>query len=195
MTLYPLDKMIRVFDELAGGYWANFERPTTQSIAHINQHFRVKLPAALVEFAYRSEHYSTWFAGLGEDYANPMHIIRITSHYRNMRRRKHGDKWRRAMPGQYIVINHGHDDDCDCIDTADWNAETGEFRLGYWCPGMEALEFRQDSFLHYINWQTLHHARYQVKYKDREGATGVRAREKYDMVAGILGRGWENHGV
>jgi len=194
MTLYPLDKMVRLFDALAGGWGADFERPTTKSIKHINQHFGIELPASLVEFAYRSEHFSTWFGGLGEDYANPMHIIRVTSHYRNKRRRKHGDKWRRAMPRQYIVINHGHDDDCDCIDTADWNAETSEFRLGYWCPGMDTLEFRQDSFLHYINRYVLDWARGCLKYKDREGKTGMRAREKFDMVTRILGQGWGNQG-
>lgn len=191
--MYPIEKMARLFDAFHSGYVCQVEKPTKNSMRRINEHFGIQFPASLIEFANRSNSFGTWFAGLGEDYENPWHIIKINSLFRKMRRRKHRDKWRRAKPGELIIINHGHDRDCDCIDASDWNEEAKEYRLVYWYPGLEVIEYRYDSFLDYINEYVLNEAARCLKYKDRIGATGARSREQFELISQILGPDWVKH--
>lgn len=187
MFLYPLDKMSGLFDVVSTSCFHVIAPPTRASIRKINEHFGVPLPPSMVDFVQSVQCYGSLFAGLGEDYNNQMHIIKINSQYRKMRRRKHGDKWRRALPREFIVINHGHDDDCNCIDTGDWNAASGEYRLTYWCPGLEQFDHKDDSFLHYINRQLMYRAKHYAKYRNYSD----RNRDVYEKITRILGEGWE----
>ena len=102
------------------------------SIKYINSHFGISLPPKLIDMANKSQNFGSWFDSLGPDFSNPFHIIRINRIYHRMRRRPHGGKWQRAKPRYLLVINHGHDDDCDCLDLRTWDSETGDYPIQYW---------------------------------------------------------------
>ena len=109
-------------------------KPTKESISHINEHFGIRLPELLVELAFESESFSSWFPSLGDNYEDLSHIIRINALYRNKRIRRNG-KWGYAMPRDFVILNLAFDQDCDCLDTS--NLVNGEYIIKYWYPNME----------------------------------------------------------
>jgi len=183
--MHDIETLAELFDLLSGPVFDS-EKPTNSSIEQINDHFGIELPATLVQFAKLSNNFGAWFSSLGEDYRNPFHIIRINRIYRRMRKRKHGDKWRPAKPREYIVINHGHDNDCDCIDTGDWNEKEGEYRIVYWYPGVEEIEYRYDSFLHYLNNHVENSINYHTKNVNRSGSLRSGSRNIVECINEII---------
>ncbi len=125
--------------------WRPFQhpRPTKHSIAKINEHFRITLPHSLLEFVRCWRSSGTLFASLGADYGSPNHIIRINSYWRQRRRT-------RRIPGNLVVINQCHDEDCDCLDLARFDSTTGEYAIQYWFPGTTD-EIVYSSFPEYMN--------------------------------------------
>lgn len=47
--------------------------PTAASIRKIEEHFGFHLPAGLIQFGREAKSFSSWFASLGRDCANPHH--------------------------------------------------------------------------------------------------------------------------
>ena len=74
-----------------------------------------------------AESVANLFASIGPDYDAWSHIIRINSYWR---RRRH----KRRIPKHLVIINLGHDEDCDCLDLSRFDEESGEYRIQYWCP-------------------------------------------------------------
>ncbi len=184
--MFPLNELVKLFDLLANGGLFDVQPPTDESIEHINRHFGISLPESLIEFAKRSKQFGTWFASLGEDYNNPFHIIRINRLFKRMRRQAHGDKWRPAKPKAYILINHGHDDDCDCLDAANWNKESGEYQIVYWYPGIKEIEERYKSFSDYIEAFVLNKIQYHYDNKNSSGQLRRNSREMVKEIDKIL---------
>jgi hypothetical protein len=183
--MYDIEALAKLFDLLSGPVFDS-EKPTKTSIEKINEHFGIELPADFIRFAEISNNFGAWYSSLGEDYLNPFHIIRINRIYRRMRRKKHGDKWRPAKPNEYIVINHGHDDDCDCIDAGDWNEKESEYRIIYWCPGIEKIEYRYDSFSHYLNNHVEKSIKYHTNNVNRSGSLRSTSRNIVECINEIL---------
>jgi hypothetical protein len=128
-------------------------RATTFSIARINAHFGITLPADLVEFARCSKAFGNWFASIGPDYESPNHIIRINSYWRRRRRT-------RSMPRNLVAINLGFDDDLDCLDVSSYDPMSGEYHIQYWSPGVESVA-PSSTFLSYVEtlvktWEAQH---------------------------------------
>jgi len=136
------------FDYFDGATF-DFKKPTKSSLSVIQKHFDFQFPEDLIEFSSISKRYGAWFASFGEDYDNGFHVIRVNAGFRSQRRRV-GGSWRNIFPRQLVVINHGHDDDCDCIDTQDVDDVTGENAFYYWSPELEVPEKRTASFKHYL---------------------------------------------
>ena len=125
-----MDDLIRRFDDLVLGLgYGPCCRPSRESICRIEAHFGMSLPAGLIQFAHQAKHFNRWFASLGQDYTNPMHIIRINSHWR--RRRK-----TRAIPRQLVAFTVGFDEDLDCFDLSSFQADSGTYAIRYWTPGV-----------------------------------------------------------
>ncbi len=118
---------IEHFDQKVHSCYAPHPKPTNDSIEKINDHFGIQLPGALIEFARHSNSFSSWFASIGPDFDSHTHIIRINSFWR--RRRK-----TRRIPTDLVIINLGHDEDCDCLDVSSYDPESGEYEIQYWCP-------------------------------------------------------------
>ncbi len=72
--------LARAFD-LVGGTVFHQPRPlTVDSISIINEGLGLVLPPSFVEFVQISETLGKWFAGLGDNYLDPHHILRINRH-------------------------------------------------------------------------------------------------------------------
>ncbi|MBU6954512.1 SMI1/KNR4 family protein [Hahella sp. NBU794] len=183
--MYSLEKLAEVND-MVSGYVCHQEKPTLDSINRVNEHFGFSLPQGLIDFAMLSAKFGSFFASLGEDYYNHYHIIRVNRIFRRLRRRAHGDKWRAAKPKPYIVINHGHDRCCDCIDTSDWNEAIQEYRIVFWYPGAKEVEYRYDSFLHYINHHVMAHANYHLNNINSSGNIRTPSREVAERLKRVL---------
>jgi hypothetical protein len=121
-------------------------RPTLSSIARINAHFGITLPADMIEFALSSKGFGHWFASLGPDEQSRNHIIRVNSYWRRRRRT-------RAIPRHLVVINIGFDDDLDCLDLSAFDACSGEYPIRYWSPGTPNDGLPSLSFRSYLEHQ------------------------------------------
>lgn len=131
-------------------------RATEASRALIEERIGAALPDALVEFAELSVAFPNWFAALGEDTTNPLHLLRCHSRTRTARRRKQG-KWRYIKPASLIPITVGFDGDYDCLDLARPSCVPGEFEICYWStPATEGsayqLDFRSYLLSHLLFW-------------------------------------------
>lgn len=64
------DKLPQLFDLVVKPHW-QAPAPTADSVQRINDHFKIALPATLIEFAQMSKHYGAWFASIGPDFESP----------------------------------------------------------------------------------------------------------------------------
>jgi hypothetical protein len=88
-----IEELAKEFDKVIGPVIHVAEPPTHESIAHIEEHFGVKIPNAFVEFAKSTVNYGNWFASIGPDFSSPTHIITI-----NHKLRSEGN-----IPSNYIA--------------------------------------------------------------------------------------------
>jgi hypothetical protein len=108
--------------------------PTVESVLRINHELDISLPESFLDFANRCDCYGVWFASIGEDFENPLHILNLNRLFH----RDEGDGYT-PLPETLVLINHGNDGDCDCIDTRVQNAE-GEYSIIYWdCKGSSSF--------------------------------------------------------
>ena len=70
-----MNELIARFDAAFPAMWDDYESPTTESIARIEARFGFTIPPLLVEFARKSNSYSSFFLSLGPDYSFHSHII------------------------------------------------------------------------------------------------------------------------
>jgi hypothetical protein len=151
--MIAFEKLVALFD-LRQTTVFPAQPPTDSSIATINTHFGVTLPPMLVRFARVSQKFGCYFASLGEDYENDSHILRINKQFGRVRRRRQG-RWQQVKPEYLLVINHGHDNDCDCLDLRSWNPQTGDYALRYWTPSTQHVDAESEgwpTFHAYLEW-------------------------------------------
>lgn len=97
--------------------------PTCESVAKIQSSLGITLPEIFIEFAKRCPRYGVWFASIGNDYDNHIHILKLNEIY-------HGTT-SDSLPAHLIMFNHGHDGDCDCFDISAKVADVNEYPLVY----------------------------------------------------------------
>lgn len=94
--------------------------PTAASVRRINEALRVTLPPLFVEVATACPSYGGWFASIGDDIENPLHIVALNRQF-------HAE----GLPARYVLFNHGHDGDCDCWDLESPADASGGPRIVY----------------------------------------------------------------
>lgn len=121
-------KLIEIFSICNQPYARAYKAspPTEDSIRRINQVLEVTLPPALIRFAEECPTYGTWFASIGADYESYMHILKLNEAFREP------DDESKPLPPGLILINHGHDGACDCLDTKAFNEQSKEYPIRYW---------------------------------------------------------------
>jgi hypothetical protein len=100
--------------------------PTVESVHRINHELGIKLTESFLDFAGRCDYYGVCFASIGEDFESPIHILNLNRIFHT----DNGDGYT-PLPETLVLLNHGHDGDCDCIDTRVQNVE-GEYSIIYW---------------------------------------------------------------
>jgi hypothetical protein len=91
---------------------------TSASLERIARELGVRVPPLFARVATECRVYGGWFASIGEDYDNPMHIIELNRAFRDM-----------GLPAHLVMLNHGHDGACDCWDTT--RVHDGEHPIVY----------------------------------------------------------------
>lgn len=154
-----LDKLITLYDGAIDKDYSlsNQKRfpPTEDSVKIINKKFGITLPDLIIYFSQNSRYF---YSGLGKDFDNHYHILRLNQHCRKMRRRAlkgQGDypgQWAYCLPTHFIVLwGSMMDDDYTCLDTSKFDTSTGEYELTYWSPPRYDKRYpRYSSFIDFI---------------------------------------------
>jgi hypothetical protein len=130
--------------------WYHVAPPTPQSIERIQQELGITLPEDYVRIAAGCASYGGWLAGIGDDYDHGCHILRLNAEFH-----AHGDE--PPLPQYFVLLNHGHDGDCDCWDMRETTAG-GEHPIVYILFGVASPEpsgKRFETFRAYIEYFAL----------------------------------------
>ena len=124
-----MSDLIARFDAVVPDQWEPHAEPTKDSVAVIEKHFGCHLPPLLLEFASKSKSFSSFFLGLGPDYADHRHIIS-----RNQMVRSHPD-WLAEGPGApdhlVFITDNFMNDFFWCLDL---RKPDGEHPISFWAP-------------------------------------------------------------
>ena len=124
----------------------------------IERELGVRIPADFVKLATACPSYGTWFASIGNDFDRPSHIIMVNALFHDARQLHDGNDGP-ALPAYLVMLNHGHDGDCDCWDTRVL-AAAGERPIVYVrLDAPERLHARFATFRSYIEHLAVRHAR------------------------------------
>ncbi|SRR5579862_339038 len=92
--------------------WYPSKPATEKSVAHIESILKITLPRDFVEFSRLAHNYGVWFGSIGDDYDSHNHLLNLNAAFHQP------DDGSLALPDQWVLINHGHDGDCDCLDVS-----------------------------------------------------------------------------
>ncbi len=123
--------------------------PTAESIERIESVLRIALPTLFIEVAAACPSYGGWFNSIGDDYANYYHIL-------GMNAALHAG----GLPPRYVLLNHGHDGDCDAWDL-DASPIGGEPPIVYFhYPPLDESEDEEDRAIRRLKVSALSFADY-----------------------------------
>ena len=119
--------------------------PTEESVVRIESELGIRLPALLVEVALACDSYGGWFGSIGDDYVSHNHMLGYNRGFRE-----------EGVPPRYVLLNHGHDGDCDAWDTEAGPPRAGELPIMYFnfdCErrALRHLRVSAASFAEYID--------------------------------------------
>jgi hypothetical protein len=133
--------------------WYRVAPPTPESVDRINRELDITLPCDYVRLAAACPTYGSWLAGIGEDFDHGCHILQLNAAF-------HAEDEPPALPRHFLLLNHGHDGDCDCWDTRE-KANADEHPIVYIClesDSQQSIGPRFESFRSYIEDFALRHA-------------------------------------
>ena len=104
-------------------------QPTLSSLRAIAERLAFCVPRDFVDFAKLCPAYASWFVSIGEDFENPVHILRMNEEYHDPSILK--------LPSDLVLINHAYDGDLTCYDLSRRD-EKDRFSICY-CEALESL--------------------------------------------------------
>ena len=112
--MIPLETLIELW-EIAFEPWASFpmlqaQPATASSIELIQKTLGITVPSCFVELSRRCPTYGCWLASIGED------CDKTTIGILHLNRVFHDISEGPALAANLVLLNHGHDGDCDCWD-------------------------------------------------------------------------------
>lgn len=124
------EKLVGAFRLLSAPYSKAYgaQPPTEVSIERINRSLGIVLPPVFIKFARECPIYGTWFASIGEDFESFMHLLELNRVFHEAEGDEPGD----PRPPWLVMINHGHDGDCDCLDSRTYKERTGDYLIQHW---------------------------------------------------------------
>jgi hypothetical protein len=115
-----LDLLPAAFEPWGSSTWYPSRPPTDLSVQRIESELGIRLPPLFVNIARACPSYGGWFGSIGEDFASHNHIVQINRAFRT-----------EGLDPRYVLLNHGHDGDCDVWDTQPPLAGDGERPIVY----------------------------------------------------------------
>lgn len=136
--MIPFEALTELFEIATAAYsrapWCCALAPTPQSLDRIQRELGIRIPDDLVRLATACPSYGSWLASVGEDF-HGSHIIKLNAVFHAPAEEEGYAK----LPGHLIMLNHGHDGDCDCWDTRVVTA-SGEHPIVYVCVDASTAE-------------------------------------------------------
>jgi hypothetical protein len=161
--MVPFDTLTELFEIATRPWsytpWSHATPPTPVSIERIYTEMGVRIPDDFVRLAVACPSYGSWLASIGDDFDSVGHITQFNQVFHDSRRLHDGEDGP-ALPRHLIMLNHGHDGDCDCWDTRVVTA-SGEHPIVYVCLEAQTLESYGtpfQSFRAYAEYFALHHS-------------------------------------
>jgi hypothetical protein len=118
--MVPFDTLTELF-EIAMSPWSRGPQPpsaapTPESLSRIQRTLGIGVPEDFARLAAACPSYGVWFASIGDDFGSSGHIVMLNELFHDGRRLHDGHDGP-ALPPHFVMLNHGHDGDCDCWDT------------------------------------------------------------------------------
>jgi hypothetical protein len=148
-SLLPRDVLFDLlpasFEPWGASSWYPSSPPTEFSIKQIEEELKIRLPPLFIEVAQSCPLYGGWFGSIGEDFRSHNHMLRIN----------HGLREDGLSP-RYVLLNHGHDGDCDAWDCDAHPTSADESPILYFnydCDRheLQGLHVKATSFAEYID--------------------------------------------
>ena len=172
--MMPFETLAELFEIATAPYsrapWVCAAPPTTSSIQRIERDLGIRIPADFIHLAAACPSYGSWLASIGNDFNNGSHITKLNPLFHESSPPE--EEGYAALPPHFIMLNHGHDGDCDCWDTRAITP-AGEHRIVYVCvdaPAAEPAERVFESFRAYAEDFALYHARRSPNKAQRKRA-------------------------
>jgi hypothetical protein len=183
--MMPFDTLAELFaiatEPFSRVPWSSGKPPTARSIEKIQRKLGIRIPEDYVQLATTCSSYAACLAGIGEDYESGRHIIGLNRLFHDtVLERVYGGSGV-ALPSHFILLNHGHDGDCDCWDIRERTA-SGEhpiIHVSIESSRPELVQNRFDSFRAYVE-------DFVVTNAPRHPKPGVRRKAKR-MIQGLGG--------
>jgi hypothetical protein len=105
------------------GSWYPSKPATPESVAHLEEVLKFKIPTDFIEFSWLTHNYGVWFGSIGDDYGSHNHLLTLNAAFHK------AGGCGVALPQHWVLINHGHNGDCDCFDIT--ASEGGEYPIYY----------------------------------------------------------------
>src|SRR5947209_16353 len=121
--MMPFDTLAELFSIATERRLQQVAPPTPRSVETIQRELRVTIPDDYVRIATACPTYGGLLAGIGEDYHHDIHILRLNAVF-------HAGVCSPALPRRFVLVDHGHDGDCDCWDTRE-TTSSGEHPVVY----------------------------------------------------------------
>lgn len=114
-----LDLLPATFEPWGSSGWYSSRPPTPESVDRIESSLGIAIPRLFVEVASFCPSYGGWFNSLGDDYQSHFHLLSNNAALREA-----------GLAARYVLLNHGHDGDCDAWDREGQRQE-GELPIMY----------------------------------------------------------------
>lgn len=129
--------------------WYPSRPATDESIARIQTALNFVLPPDFIELSRLADNYGVHFGSIGDDYDSHNHILRLNCVFHDPVILEEGVK--QLLPPSSVLINHGHDGDCDCLNLME-RLPDGEYPIYYVnVCGTQKPDLRSLSFRQYLN--------------------------------------------
>lgn len=135
--------------------------PTQKSLDHIHDVLGILIPNTYQQIAAQCPNYGAYLNGIGEDFSHHIHIIELNRIFHDP------DQIEPPLPKHFVMLNHGHDGDCDCWDLREITADgehpivhvSLESAFGDEPSIVRVTSLRHECFLDYLEFMVVYCAR------------------------------------